>query len=56
MHFIPGGTIRLRLRAFQVFSPKKTKGARERKPAKGVEGGRKETEERKLACELPVFQ
>lgn len=30
MHFIPGGTVRLRLRAFQVFSPKKTKGTRER--------------------------
>lgn len=30
MHFIPGGTVRLRLRAFQVVSPKKTKGIRER--------------------------
>lgn len=47
MHFIPGGTVRLRLRAFQVFSPKKTKGIRERKRGMGeggVEERGKETE------------
>jgi len=46
MHFIPGGTVRLRLRAFQVFSPKKTKGIRERKTGGkgGVEERGKETE------------
>ena len=35
MHVIPGGTVRLRLRAFQEFSPKKTKGIRERKKKNG---------------------
>lgn len=39
MHFIPGGTVRLRLRAFQVFSPKKTKGIRERKRGMGGRWG-----------------
>lgn len=39
MHFIPGGTVRLRLRAFQVFSPKKTKGIRERKTGQGGRWG-----------------
>lgn len=39
MHFIPGGTVRLRLRAFQVFSPKKTKGTRERNTGRRGRGG-----------------
>lgn len=47
MHFIPGGTVRLRLRAFQVFSRRKTKGIRERKTGAGRRwGGGKEKRNR----------
>lgn len=45
MHVIPGGTVRLRLRAFQEFSPKKTKGIRERKKKKWREGEKKQNKE-----------